>query len=89
MDLLFSARQPIPDDSQQKKKTCQIGDFAVLADLIVKLKVSEKRDKYHDLAREIKQKTMELRGDGGTNWNSQQRIGKGTWRLGNKIRDNH
>ena len=55
----------IPSYSQQKKKkkkkkkkkrkrTCRIVDFAVLADHRVKLKESEKRDKYLDLARELK-----------------------------------
>ena len=40
--------------SQQKKKTCQIVDFAVPVDLRVKIKGSKKRDKYLDLARELK-----------------------------------
>ena len=35
------------------RKTCRIIDFAVPADLRVKLKESEKRDKYLDLAREL------------------------------------
>ena len=39
---------------QQKKKTCRIVDFAVSADNRVKLKECEKRDKYQDLARELK-----------------------------------
>ena len=43
-----------PSDSQQKKRTCWIVDFAILADYRVKLKESEKRDKYLDLARELK-----------------------------------
>ena len=50
-----------PSNNQQKKKerkkekrTCQIMDFAVLADHRVKLKESEKKDKYSDLARELK-----------------------------------
>ena len=37
-----------------KKWTCQIVDFAVPADFKVKLKESDKRDKYLDLARELK-----------------------------------
>ena len=46
-----------PYDNQQKKKKkkiCKIVDFAVLADHRIKLKESEKRDKYLDLARELK-----------------------------------
>ena len=53
-----------PRDSQHKKKkekkkkkkerTCGIVDFAVPADHRVKLKDDEKRDKYQDLARELK-----------------------------------
>ena len=41
-----------------KKRTCWIVDFAVPADHRVKLKESEKKDKYLHLARELK-KTME------------------------------
>ena len=53
--------------------------FAILADCRVKLKESEKRDKYLDLARELK-KTMEHKSDSSTNCNwharySHQRIG--------------
>ena len=60
----------------------------------VKLKESEKRDKYLDLARELK-KPMKHEGDGETNYNcctrnNPQRIGKGTRILGNKrTRGNH
>ena len=42
-------------------------DFAVPADHRVKLKESEKRDKYRDLGRE--QKTIEHEGGGDTNCN--------------------
>ena len=38
----------------KKKRTCQIVDFAVPADHRVKLKESEKKDKYLDLDRELK-----------------------------------
>ena len=38
----------------KKERTCRIVDFAVPADHKVKLKESEKKDKYHDLAREQK-----------------------------------
>ena len=43
-------------------------DFAISADRMVKMKESEKRDKYLDLARELK-KRMEQEGDGDTNCN--------------------
>ena len=42
-----------PSDSQQKKRTCWIVDFIVPEDHRVKLKESEKRDQYLDLAREV------------------------------------
>ena len=37
-----------------KKKTCKIVGFAVLADHKIKLKECEKKDKYLDFARELK-----------------------------------
>ena len=43
-----------PSDSQQKKRTWRIVNFAVPADYRVKLKESEKRDKYLNLAKELK-----------------------------------
>ena len=47
--------RPYNNQQQQKKKrTCRIVDFAVLADHRVKLKESEKKDKYLDLARKSK-----------------------------------
>ena len=77
-----------PCDIQQKKRTCTIVDFAVPADDRIKLKESEKRVKYLDLARELK-KTMDHEGDGNTNCNwparySHQRIDIGTRGLENK-----
>ena len=43
------------NQQQEKEKViCQIMDFAVQTDHRVKLKVSEKKDKYLDLARELK-----------------------------------
>ena len=39
---------------QQKKRNCKIVDFAIPADHRIKLKESEKKDKYLDLARESK-----------------------------------
>ena len=61
-DVLNSLRfviqtdQTRPSDSQQKKKKriCQIVDFIIRADSRVKVKESEKGDKYLDLARELK-----------------------------------
>ena len=43
-----------PNNNQRKKWTCKIVDFAVPADHKVKLKEFEKKDKYLDLARELK-----------------------------------
>ena len=40
--------------NKQKMRTCRIVDFAVPADHGVKLKESEKRDKYKDLTRDLK-----------------------------------
>ena len=42
------------NNRQKKKKICKIVDFAVPADHRIKLKECEKRDKYLDLARELK-----------------------------------
>ena len=51
-DYLISARQPdhIIINKKKKKKTCRIVDFAVSAYYKVKLKESEKKDKYLVLA---------------------------------------
>ena len=43
-----------PHNNQQKNKICKIVDFAVSADHRINLKESEKKDKYLDLARELK-----------------------------------
>ena len=58
-DLLIPARRTDltiikKRKKRKKKRTCRVVDFAVSADHRVKLKVSGKKDKYHDLAREIK-----------------------------------
>ena len=63
-------------------------DFAVSADHRVKLKESEKKDKYLELARELKN-TGEYDSGSHTNcnwyiWCSHQRIGTRTGGLGNK-----
>ena len=39
---------------KKRKRICKIVDFAVLTDHRIKLKECEKRDKYLDLARELK-----------------------------------
>ena len=53
-DHLISARRPDLIVINNKKRTCKIVDFAVPADQRIKLKESEKKDKYLDLARELK-----------------------------------
>ena len=63
-------------------------DFAVPADDKAKLRESEKKDKYLDLARELK-KIIEHESDSDTNCSwcgrySHQRIDKGTVGIGNK-----
>ena len=57
------------NNNQQKKRTCKIVNFAVPADHRIKLKECEKTDKYLDLARELKKKTVEHAGDYYTNCN--------------------
>ena len=42
------------NNQQQKKRICKIVDFAILTDLWIKLKECEKKDKYLDLARDLK-----------------------------------
>ena len=54
------------NNDDEKKKICKIVDFAVPVDHRIKLKECEKRDKYFDLARELKKK-MEHEGDNYTN----------------------
>ena len=53
---LGQTTRPYNNKRKKKKrmKTCRIVDFAVPADHRVKLKESEKKDKYLDLARELK-----------------------------------
>ena len=65
-DHLIAPRRPdliiINKKKKKKKKTCKIVDLAVPVDHRVKLKESEKKDKYLDLAWELK-KTMEHESD--------------------------
>ena len=67
-DHLISARRPdlIVINKEKKKRTCKIVDFAVQADHRIKLIECEKKDKYLDLARELK-KPVEHEGDNYTN----------------------
>ena len=54
-DHLIPARRPdLIIINKKKKRTCKIVDFAVPDDYRVKLKECEKKDKYLDLARELK-----------------------------------
>ena len=54
MDHLSSARRPDLIIINKKKRTCKIVNFAVPADHRIKLKECEKKNKYLDLARELK-----------------------------------
>ena len=55
-DHLISARRPdlLIVNTKKKERTCRIVIFAVPADHKVKLKENKKRDKYLDLARDMK-----------------------------------
>ena len=54
-DNLILARRPdLIIINNNKKRICKIVDFAVPADYRINLKESEKKDKYLDLARELK-----------------------------------
>ena len=56
-DHLISPRRPnliIINKQKKKNKICKIVDFAIPADQRIKLKECEKKDKYLDLARELK-----------------------------------
>ena len=58
-DHRISARRPDlilinNNNNKKKKRNCKIIDFAIPADHRIKLKKCEKKDKYLDLARELK-----------------------------------
>ena len=53
-DQLISDRGPDLIMINKKKRICKIVDFAVQADYRIKLKECEKKDKYLDLAKELK-----------------------------------
>ena len=62
-DYLISARLPYLVKSKNKgggERTCRIVDFAVLADHRMKIKKNWKRDKYWDLAGELKLWNMKV-----------------------------
>ena len=72
-DHLISGRRPDlmiinkkKKKEKKKKRVCKIVDFAVPANHRIKLKEYEKKDKYHDLARELKN-FVEHSGDNYTN----------------------
>ena len=53
-DHLIPARTPDLKIINKRKRICKIVDFAIPADHRINLKESEKKDKYLDLARELK-----------------------------------
>ena len=53
-DHLIPARRPDLIIINKRKRICKIADFAVPAHHRINLKESEKKDKYLDLARELK-----------------------------------
>ena len=65
-DHLIMAWRPdivvVNNNNNNKKRTCRKVDFTVLADHRVKLKEGKKRDKYLDLAGELKKNYETLRG---------------------------
>ena len=48
-------------NNKQKKRICKTVDFAVPADHRIKLKECEKKEKYLDLARELKKKLWNMK----------------------------
>ena len=59
-DHLIPARRPDLIIINKKMRICKIVDFAVLADHRIIMKESEKKDKYLDLARELKNLNMKV-----------------------------
>ena len=68
-DHLISVRRPKLIIINKKKRACKIVAFAVPADRRVKVKGSKKKDKYLDLARDLKKKTIKHECDCDTNCN--------------------
>ena len=61
-NLLISVRRPdLIIINKKKKRICKIVDFAVPVDHRIKLKEREKKDKYLDLARELKKKLWNMK----------------------------
>ena len=90
MNHLTSVWQPdlVIVKKKKKKRICWIVDFAIPSNHRVKLKESEKTDKYLDLARET-EKTIKYESDSDTEcnwctWYSNQKFDTGTWGLGNE-----
>ncbi len=52
--LMWKNSKGVNNNNNNKKKICKIVDFAVPAEHRIKLKECEKRDKYLNLARELK-----------------------------------
>ena len=79
-DYLMSSRKPDCLIISKKLKNCRLVDFALPADHRVKIKENEKRGKYLNLTRELKNaKKHESNGDSNNNWsacNSPQSLGK-------------
>ena len=77
-----------PQNKKKEKRTCKIVDFASPADHGVKLKESEKKDKYLDLVRELKKLWIEKGANyihcNWCSWYSHRRIIKRTGGLENK-----
>ena len=90
-DHLILARRPdfIVINKKKKRRTCKIVEFVVPADNRIKLKECEEKDKYHELAKELKKKkkTAEQERDNCINcdwcsYDSNKRTIKGTGGLG-------
>ena len=62
MDHLISGRRPDHILINKKKGICIIFNIAVLADHRIKLKECQKKDKYLELARELKKNNYGTRG---------------------------
>ena len=89
-DHLISAGRTglvIVNKTKKMNRTGPIVNFAIPADHRVKLKESEKRDKYLDHSSELKKKEHERDSATSCKWCSRyshQKIGIGTGKLGNK-----
>ena len=87
--LILTKRSDLAIAKKKKKKkmrTCQIVDFAVPAYDRVKLKESEKKDRYLGLAREQTPPQLWSMSDSNTDcnwcsWYSHQKIDKRNWRI--------